>query len=85
LGTFDIKGKEYDFVQTRILAHGCDVIMIDAGILGTLLATPDITREEVAATAIAGMAQVEAKPVVYSPLGPEQLLKTFPDFRILSK
>src|SRR5690242_17219656 len=51
LGTFDTKGKENDFLKSRILGHGCDVIMIDAGILGTPLATPDITREEVAAAA----------------------------------
>lgn len=51
LGTFDTKGKENDFLKSRILTHGCDVIMIDAGILGAPLATPDITREEVAAAA----------------------------------
>ncbi len=49
LGTLDTKGKEYDFLRDRVREHGVDVILIDAGIMGEPLATPDITREEVAA------------------------------------
>lgn len=51
LGTLDTKGKEYDFLRARILTEGCNVIMIDAGILGTPQTAADITREEVAAAA----------------------------------
>ena len=51
LGTLDTKGKEYDFLADRVREHGVDVILVDAGIMGEPLATPDISREEVAAAA----------------------------------
>jgi uncharacterized protein (UPF0261 family) len=51
LGTLDTKGKEYDYLRSRVLADGCNVILIDAGILGSPLTTADISREEVAAAA----------------------------------
>jgi len=51
LGTLDTKGKEYDFLRDRVLEHGVDVVLIDAGIMGEPLAVPDITREEVAGAA----------------------------------
>jgi uncharacterized protein (UPF0261 family) len=51
LGTLDTKGKEYDFLRDRVREHGVDVVLIDAGIMGEPLATPDVTREEVAAAA----------------------------------
>ena len=51
LGTLDTKGHEFDFLRTRVLAAGCETILIDAGTLGEPLAVPDITRAEVAAAA----------------------------------
>ena len=51
LGTLDTKGKEYDFLADRVREHGVEVVLVDAGIMGEPLATPDITREEVAAAA----------------------------------
>jgi len=51
LGTLDTKGKEYDFLRERVLEHGVDVVLVDAGIMGEPLAAPDITREEVAGAA----------------------------------
>ncbi len=60
LGTLDTKGKEYDFLRDRVREHGVEVILIDAGIMGEPLATPDITREEVAAAAGADVAALAA-------------------------
>lgn len=51
LGTLDTKGVEYDYVRTRVQAQGCSVILIDAGVRGTPMTTPDITREQVASAA----------------------------------
>ncbi len=62
LGTLDTKGIEYDYVRTKIQATGCATILIDAGILGTPLTQPDISREEVAKAAGVDLAKlVEAK------------------------
>jgi uncharacterized protein (UPF0261 family) len=49
VGTLDTKGKEYAFLCDRVREHGVDVLLVDCGIMGEPLATPDITREEVAA------------------------------------
>ena len=56
LGTLDTKGREYAFLRERIEAHGVDVLLVDAGILGEPLARPDVTRQEVAAAAGADVA-----------------------------
>jgi len=34
LGAFDTKGTEYAFLRDRVIAAGCDVVMINAGVLG---------------------------------------------------
>ena len=57
IGTLDTKGKEYAYLRDRLTAHGVDVVLVDAGIVGEPLAVPDITRDEVAA---AGGADVAA-------------------------
>jgi hypothetical protein len=51
LGTLDTKGVEYGYLRKRIEAAGCDVILIDCGVLDDPLITPDITHHEVAAAA----------------------------------
>jgi uncharacterized protein (UPF0261 family) len=51
VGTLDTKGKEYAFLRERVLEHDVDVVLVDAGIMGEPLASPDIGREEVAAAA----------------------------------
>jgi len=58
LGTLDTKGIEYNYVRQRIQAEGCGVLLIDAGILGTPLAHPDISREEVAKAAGANLSEL---------------------------
>lgn len=50
LGTLDTKGPEYAFLRDRIRSFGCDVLVVDAGILGTGN-DADIGAEEVAAAA----------------------------------
>ncbi len=48
IGTLDTKGKEYAFLRQRLREHGCEVILVDAGILGEPETVPDVTRETVA-------------------------------------
>jgi len=60
LGTFDTKGIEYEYMRKRVQASGCEVILVDAGIKGTPLTRPDVTREEVAKAVGADVAQLAA-------------------------
>ena len=48
IGTLDTKGHEYAFVKDRLLEQGVDVVLVDAGVLGTPTTEPDITRDHVA-------------------------------------
>jgi uncharacterized protein (UPF0261 family) len=50
-GTLDTKGREYAYLAERVRAHGCDVLLVDVGILGEPLTEPHVTRAEVAAAA----------------------------------
>lgn len=59
-GTLDTKGYEYGFVRDRLREHGVEVILIDAGVLGSPLVTPDVTREEVASAAGVQLADLVA-------------------------
>jgi uncharacterized protein (UPF0261 family) len=47
LGTLDTKGTEYVFLRDRLLEHGVDVLLVDAGVNEPSV-TPDIGREELA-------------------------------------
>ncbi len=60
LGTLDTKGREYDYLRHRVVAGGCDVVMVDAGIVGAPLTATDVTREEVAAAAGADVTALAA-------------------------
>ncbi|MCC6313946.1 MAG: Tm-1-like ATP-binding domain-containing protein [Thermomicrobiales bacterium] len=51
LGTLDTKGEEYAELRRRIEADGCDVVLVDAGIVAEPQIPPDVTRQEVAAAA----------------------------------
>ena len=52
LGTLDTKGLEYAYLRDQIREHGgCDVLVIDAGVLDEPRIAPDIGRDEVAAAA----------------------------------
>jgi len=48
LGTLDTKGAEYAFLRERLLEHGVDVLLVDAGVNEPTV-EPDIPRDEVAA------------------------------------
>lgn len=58
VGTLDTKGQEYAYVRERLRQHGVDVILIDAGVLGTPLTEPDIAREAVAEAAGSTLAEL---------------------------
>ena len=51
VGTLDTKGAEYRFLKRRIEVLGCEVVLVDVGVLGEPLVSPDISRSEVAAAA----------------------------------
>jgi len=50
LGTLDTKGAEYAFLGDRVRAAGCDVILVDCGVMGSSLLA-DVSADEVAAVA----------------------------------
>ncbi len=50
LGTLDTKGPEYAFLRDRVLATGCDVMVVDAGVMSTS-PLADVTADEVAVAA----------------------------------
>jgi uncharacterized protein (UPF0261 family) len=47
-GTLDTKGTEYAYVKDCLLAAGVDVFVVDCGVLGEPLFTPDIGAAQVA-------------------------------------
>ena len=51
LGTLDTKGGEYAFLRDRLLEHGVDVLVVDAGVHEPVGLEPDIGREQVARAA----------------------------------
>jgi uncharacterized protein (UPF0261 family) len=58
VGTLDTKGREYAFLRERLQAAGCEVILVDAGVLGEPAVPPDISREEVARAAGSDLARL---------------------------
>jgi uncharacterized protein (UPF0261 family) len=58
LGTFDTKGDEYAYVRDRLVELGCEVVLVDAGILGEPTLPPDVSRAEVADAAGAELAEL---------------------------
>ncbi len=59
LGTLDTKGAEHEFLRDRIRVLGCDVVLVDAGVMGSP-STADISADEVAAAAGADRAALVA-------------------------
>ncbi|HXV33291.1 MAG TPA: Tm-1-like ATP-binding domain-containing protein [Gaiellaceae bacterium] len=60
VGTLDTKGTEYAWLAGRIRERGVDVVLVDAGIVGEPLATPDVSRDEVAGAVGADAAALAA-------------------------
>jgi uncharacterized protein (UPF0261 family) len=51
IGTLDTKAVEYQFLKERVVAAGCEVVVIDTGVIGEPGSPPDVTSREVAAAA----------------------------------
>lgn len=47
VGTLDTKGVEYDYVKQCILSTGCDVVVVDTGVLGEPPFKPDVSAAQV--------------------------------------
>jgi uncharacterized protein (UPF0261 family) len=58
LGTLDTKGVEYAFLRDRVVEAGCDVVMVNAGVLGDPDYPVEFTRADVAAAAGADIADL---------------------------
>jgi uncharacterized protein (UPF0261 family) len=50
LGTLDTKGAEYAFLRERVRAMGCDVVLVDCGVMSTS-PLADVSADEVATAA----------------------------------
>ncbi|PLR81261.1 Tm-1-like ATP-binding domain-containing protein [Bacillus sp. V33-4] len=61
IGTLDTKGIEHQYVSDLIRMHGCEVLLMDVGILGNPQVTADIVRDEVANAAGTSIAQLVAE------------------------
>lgn len=61
IGTFDTKGEEFAFLRQHIRNAGLATLMIDVGVLGEALLTPDISRAEVAAAANEDLSALQAE------------------------
>ena len=61
VGTLDTKATEYEFVRERLRESGCDVLLVDAGVLGQSPAIADIRREDVAHAAGAEVDELAAR------------------------
>ena len=48
LGALDTKGQEYAFLKTEIEKRGCRTLVVNVGVIGEPLFTPDIPSDEVA-------------------------------------
>ncbi len=59
LGTLDTKGAEYMFLRDRVRAAGCDVTLVDAGVMSDP-SSGDVTADEVAAAGGANRAALAA-------------------------
>jgi len=58
IGTLDTKGEEFAFLRDEIRRRGCEVLVMDLGIMGTPLFAGDITREQVIERAGYGLEQL---------------------------
>ncbi|WP_267243412.1 Tm-1-like ATP-binding domain-containing protein [Streptomyces sp. PR69] len=61
VGTLDTKGTEYGWLREQLLRAGVEVIVVDAGVMGTPRTPPDIPREEVARAAGADLGALRAE------------------------
>src|SRR3989337_334117 len=48
LGALDTKGQEYAFLKAEIEKRGCRTLVVNVGVIGDPLFTPDVRSDEVA-------------------------------------
>jgi len=80
LGTLDTKGVEYSYLRDRLLEHGVEVLVVDAGIYEPVGLRPDIGRDEVARAGGANVAELAAAgdrgaAVTAMAVGAEQIVR----------
>jgi uncharacterized protein (UPF0261 family) len=61
IGALDTKGQEFAFLKSAIEQRGCKTLVINVGVLGTPLFTPDVSAEAVAEAGGAKLADLIAK------------------------
>ncbi|MEU3299246.1 Tm-1-like ATP-binding domain-containing protein [Streptomyces sp. NPDC006678] len=61
LGTLDTKGIEYGWLRERLLRHGVEVVVIDAGVMGEPRLRADVPRAQVAWAAGADLSRLRAE------------------------
>ena len=61
VGTLDTKGLEYGWLRERLLRHGVDVVVVDAGVMGTPRIRADVSRAEVARAAGVDLERLRAE------------------------
>ncbi|HEY2936703.1 MAG TPA: Tm-1-like ATP-binding domain-containing protein [Gaiellaceae bacterium] len=68
LGTLDTKGREYAFLRERLLEHGVEVLVVDAGVHEPVGLEPDIARTEVSSD-VARLAEAGDRGAAVSAMG----------------
>ena len=61
VGTLDTKGIEFAFVRDELRDLGCEVILVDVGVLGVPQTSADVGRDAVAAAAGARLTDLAAR------------------------
>lgn len=60
LGTFDTKGREYSYVRDLVTAAGQEVVLLDAGVMGTPSLDADVGAAAVAEAGGASLAELRS-------------------------
>jgi uncharacterized protein (UPF0261 family) len=68
LGTLDTKGHEYAYLRERLLQHGVEVLVVDAGVHEPVGLEPDISRTEVSSE-VAQLAEAGDRGAAVSTMG----------------
>ncbi|TBL81256.1 Tm-1-like ATP-binding domain-containing protein [Paenibacillus thalictri] len=61
IGALDTKGQEYLFVKEQLEACGLETFVINTGVLGDPLFTPDVSADEVAAVGGSSLAELRER------------------------
>ncbi|QGZ52145.1 UPF0261 family protein [Streptomyces sp. QHH-9511] len=61
VGTLDTKGLEYGWLRERLLSRGVEVVVVDAGVVGTPRIPADVPRAEVARAAGGDLERLRAE------------------------